>query len=125
MGQEEGEHADKERRHEEVGIVHDGIFRPVAFLGMGVELGKSRRRLWMARHAGREDVLLGKSGTRIGRRQNAVSAVAVPAFGYVGISEPGDFPMIRFPIRVHFLGMTIAALLYQGQLPLLFICFRD
>ena len=126
MGEEEGEHADEERGHEDEGIVQNGIFFPVALLGMGIEFGEARCRSRVAcsrrwpRCSSDESFEFG-----IGRRQDAMRAVAVGAFGDVRIAQPRHFAVVGLVVGVHLLGMAVPAALDERQLPLCLIGPRD
>lgn len=113
MRKEEGEDADQENSHEQVGIVQDGIFRPISLLRVRIVFRKALCSAGMALPAGRDNVVLGKPGTGIRRRQDLVRAVAVGTFGDRRVPQCGNLAVIGLPVCIHLLGVAGAALFYE------------
>ncbi len=117
MHEEEGEDADQEYCHKDKRIVEEGIFRPVAFLGMGIEFRKTRSGVGMTFSAGVQDVFLREHRVRIINTEDVVRAVAVRALRHRRIAELGHLAMVRFPVGLDLFGMAVPALLDQREPP--------
>ena len=119
MCKKEGECADEEHSHEEKRVVDQGIFFPVAFFRMGIELGEACRGCRMAFSARRKDILLGEHGAWILDPSDGMITMAVSALRHGGITEPGYLAMVCLPIFLYLFAVAIAAYTNEIQHPLL------
>ncbi len=77
MGKEEGKHPDEQQRHQDKGVVNQGILVPIVFLRVCIELGKACGGGRVTFLACCEDVLLGQLGSGILNLLDRMMPVAV------------------------------------------------